>query len=173
MVLTWMEQYNGTRWESNGDFHVVGAFEDEEQLGSPYLYYVVADFSWDEGAVIGSGHKTPEEAMAMAQRLQSTADGSLTVSIEQAVAALERMNDRHGDESEWTPTKMAVVSIRREEMELAIEIVRGLGAGECPTGHLDEHNIPYGVETLLSGQRIGYGYDHCPKCGSPLNPVPV
>lgn len=38
----------------------------------------------------------------------------------------------------------------------------------CPTGHLDENNVSYGHETLESGQRIGYGYRNCPKCGALL-----
>jgi hypothetical protein len=74
MMLTWTE-YDGTRWESNGNFHVVGALEDTGRLGSPWLYYVVIDIDWDEGADIGKGSKTPEEAQALAQRLQNTVDG--------------------------------------------------------------------------------------------------
>jgi hypothetical protein len=73
--LKWEERYDGTRWFSNGVFHVVGAFEDTERLGSPYLYYVVTDVDWDEGNTVGDGLKTPEEAMALAQRLQNAFDG--------------------------------------------------------------------------------------------------
>lgn len=81
MTLTWDERYDGTRWFSNGDFHVVGAFEDPEQLGSPWLYYVVSDPDWDEANVIGKGHATPEEAMAVAQRLQNALDGDIPQQI--------------------------------------------------------------------------------------------
>jgi len=71
----WTEGYDGTGWISNGLFHVAGAFEDGERLGSPYLYYVYAGVDWEETNAIGDGLRTPEEAMALAQRLQNTYDG--------------------------------------------------------------------------------------------------
>jgi hypothetical protein len=89
MILKWEERHDGTRWYSNGTFHVVGAFEDAERLGSPYLYYVVTDVNWDEANTVGDGFKTPEEAMALAQRLQNAFDGGSIVltneSLEQIV----------------------------------------------------------------------------------------
>lgn len=73
--LRWEEAYDGTRWHSNGVFHVAGAFEDAERLGSPYLYYVYAAADWDETNAIGDGFKSPEKAMDLAQRLQNAFDG--------------------------------------------------------------------------------------------------
>lgn len=140
--LKWEERYDGTRWCSNGVFHVVGAFEDTERLGSPYLYYVVTDVDWDEGSTVGDGLKTPEEAMALAQRLQNAFDGGAAFltneSLERIV--IEVIN------AEWWDTRDTIASgVRKLQVAiLARSPSNALGSqvdatsgDECPCGNWD------------------------------------
>jgi hypothetical protein len=139
--LKWEERYDGTRWFSNGVFHVVGAFEDAERLGSPYLYYVVTDVDWDEANTVGDGLKTPEDAMALAQRLQNAFDGRSIVLTKES---LEKIVTDVID-AEWWDTRDTITSGVRK-LQAAILAAQSEHGSEYPETEMmlaeqERHNV--------------------------------